>query len=147
MEYRTVGATGVRVSPLCVGTMAFGADADEQTSTEMFHRVREAGINFFDTADVYAGGASEEILGKLVAHHRDEVVLASKVFHPTGQDPTRRGCRAGTSSGPRRRACAGWVRAGSTSTSSTPSMSAPRSRRRCAPWTTCSGRGRSSTRR
>jgi aryl-alcohol dehydrogenase-like predicted oxidoreductase len=51
MDYVTVGSTGVQVSPLCFGTMSFGSEADEQTSAEMFHRVREAGINFFDTAD------------------------------------------------------------------------------------------------
>jgi aryl-alcohol dehydrogenase-like predicted oxidoreductase len=91
MDYRTVGSTGVQVSPLCFGTMSFGAEADEQTSAEMFHRVREAGINFFDTADVYSGGASEQILGKLVAGCRDELVLASKVFYPTGQDVNAQG--------------------------------------------------------
>jgi aryl-alcohol dehydrogenase-like predicted oxidoreductase len=91
MDYRIVGSTGVQVSPLCFGTMSFGAEADEQTSAEMFHRVREAGINFFDTADVYSAGASEEILGKLVADCRDEVVLASKVFYPTGQDVNAQG--------------------------------------------------------
>ena len=60
MDYATVGSTGVQVSPLCFGTMSFGSEADEQTSTEMFHRVREAGINFFDTADAYGDGASEK---------------------------------------------------------------------------------------
>lgn len=91
MQYVTVGATGVRVLPLCFGTMSFGAEADEQTSAEMFHRVREVGVNFFDTADVYAGGASEEILGRLIADCRDEVVLTSKVFWPTSSDVNARG--------------------------------------------------------
>jgi aryl-alcohol dehydrogenase-like predicted oxidoreductase len=67
MEYQTVGSTGVQVSPLCFGTMSFGTEADQDVSAQMFHRVREAGINFFDTADVYGQGASEQILGKLVA--------------------------------------------------------------------------------
>jgi aryl-alcohol dehydrogenase-like predicted oxidoreductase len=61
MRYVTVGSTGLQVSPLCFGTMSFGSEADETTSAAMFHRVREKGINFFDTADVYGGGASEEI--------------------------------------------------------------------------------------
>ncbi|HWH98792.1 MAG TPA: aldo/keto reductase, partial [Propionibacteriaceae bacterium] len=86
MDYVTVGSTGVQVSPLCFGTMSFDSEADEQTSTEMLHRVREAGINFFDTADVYGDGASEKILGTLISDCRDEVVLGSKGLHPTGQD-------------------------------------------------------------
>ena len=86
MEYVPVGSTGVRVSPLCFGTMSFGSDADEETSAAMFRRVRDAGINFFDTADVYGAGASETILGKLIAGSRDELVITSKVFFPTGSD-------------------------------------------------------------
>jgi aryl-alcohol dehydrogenase-like predicted oxidoreductase len=86
MEYVTVGGTGVRVSPLCFGTMSFGSEADEATSGEMFARCRDAGINFFDTANVYGGGASETILGKLIAGSRDELVISSKVFFPTGGD-------------------------------------------------------------
>ncbi|WP_284981397.1 aldo/keto reductase [Arthrobacter sp. efr-133-TYG-118] len=91
MQYTTVGRTGVRVSPLCFGTMSFGSEADEQASADMFHRAREKGINFFDTADVYGGGRSEEILGKLVSDSRDEVVIASKVFYPTGADINAQG--------------------------------------------------------
>ena len=86
MEYVTVGGTGVRVSPLCFGTMSFGSEADEATSGEMFARCRDAGINFFDTANVYGGGASETILGKLIAGSRDDLVITSKVFFPTGSD-------------------------------------------------------------
>ena len=82
MQHVTVGATGVRVSPLCFGTMSFGGDADEQESGKMFARAREAGVNFFDTADVY--GPSEEILGRLIAEDRDELVITSKVGFPTG---------------------------------------------------------------
>ncbi|MEU6642886.1 aldo/keto reductase [Saccharomonospora sp. NPDC046836] len=91
MNYVTAGATGVQVSPLCFGTMSFGSEADEQASAEMFHRVRDAGINFFDTADVYGQGAAEEILGELIADCRDDVVIASKVFYPTGADVNARG--------------------------------------------------------
>jgi len=91
MRYVTVGSTGVQVSTLCFGTMSFGDEADETTSAAMFHRVREKGINFFDTADIYAGGASEEILGGLVADCRDELVLTSKVFFPTGDGPNDAG--------------------------------------------------------
>lgn len=91
MEYRYLGKTGVQVSALCFGTMSFGGDADEETSTAMFHRCREAGINFFDCANVYAGGRSEEILGQLIADCRDEVIITSKVYFPTGDDINAKG--------------------------------------------------------
>ena len=79
MEYRLLGRVGVRVSALCFGTMSFGGDADETTSMAMYARCREAGINFFDCANVYASGRSESILGQLMSGHRDELVIASKV--------------------------------------------------------------------
>jgi len=91
MEYRTLGRTGVQVSRLCFGTMSFGGDADETASAAMFHRCREVGINFFDTADVYNGGRSEEILGKLIADCRDEIILTSKVHFPMSEDVNARG--------------------------------------------------------
>ena len=84
MEYRFLGNTGVKVSSLCFGTMSFGGDADEATSAAMYERCRDAGINFFDCADVYAGGRSEEILGQLMKGHRDELVIATKVFGRMG---------------------------------------------------------------
>jgi aryl-alcohol dehydrogenase-like predicted oxidoreductase len=86
MEYRILGNTGVKVSELCFGTMSFGGDADESTSAAMFHRCREAGINFFDCANVYQGGRSEEILGELISEYRDQVVITSKVYFPMGDD-------------------------------------------------------------
>ncbi|WP_423798436.1 aldo/keto reductase [Neobacillus sp. SAB-20_R2A] len=89
MEYHTVGKTGIQVSNLCFGAMSFGGDADEETSKAMYKRCREAGINFFDTADVY--GRSEEILGECIAHERDEIVLTSKVFWNTSADVNARG--------------------------------------------------------
>lgn len=85
MEYRVLGRTGVKVSQLCFGTMSFGKEADEETSAAMFHRCREVGINFFDCANVYADGRSEEILGELIADCRDEVVITTKVGFPTGE--------------------------------------------------------------
>jgi aryl-alcohol dehydrogenase-like predicted oxidoreductase len=91
MEYRFLGRTGVRVSALGFGTMSFGGDADEAMSAAMFARCRDAGVNLFDCADVYAKGRSEEILGRLIAGCRDEVVLASKAYFPTGADPNARG--------------------------------------------------------
>ena len=86
MEYKLLGNTGVKVSTLCFGTMSFGGDADEKTSAAMFKRCRDTGINFFDCANVYAGGRSEEILGDLIAGCRDELVITSKVFGSIGSD-------------------------------------------------------------
>jgi aryl-alcohol dehydrogenase-like predicted oxidoreductase len=86
MEYKFLGNTGVRVSQLCFGTMSFGGDADAETSAAMFHRCREVGINFFDCADVYQDGRSEEILGRLIAGSRDELIITSKVYFPTSDD-------------------------------------------------------------
>ena len=79
MKYKLLGNTGVRVSSLCFGTMSFGGDADEDVAASLFHRCREAGINFFDCANVYQKGRAEEILGKLIAGERDELVITSKV--------------------------------------------------------------------
>jgi aryl-alcohol dehydrogenase-like predicted oxidoreductase len=74
----------MQVSQLCFGTMSFGGDADEATAAAMFHQCRDAGINFFDCANVYAEGRSEEILGRLIADCRDELVITSKVFGSMG---------------------------------------------------------------
>lgn len=91
MEYRFLGRTGVRVSQLAFGTMSFGGDADEATSAALFARARDAGINLMDCADVYNGGRSEEILGKLIAGCRDELVLTTKAYFPTSRDRNARG--------------------------------------------------------
>jgi aryl-alcohol dehydrogenase-like predicted oxidoreductase len=91
MDYRLLGRTGVKVSQLCFGTMSFGGDADEAESEKMYRRCREAGINFFDSANVYSGGRSEEILGKLIASERDDLVITSKVFGSMGDDINNRG--------------------------------------------------------
>jgi aryl-alcohol dehydrogenase-like predicted oxidoreductase len=91
MQYKFLGNTGVKVSSLCFGTMTFGWQADEETSTALFQRCREAGINFFDCANVYAGGRSEEILGGLIADCRDQIVLTSKFYGVTGEDVNARG--------------------------------------------------------
>lgn len=79
MNYRLLGNTGVTVSSLCFGTMSFGGDADETTSAAMYARCREAGVSFFDCANVYGRGRAEELLGKFMAGHRDELVITSKV--------------------------------------------------------------------
>ncbi len=91
MQYVNFGKTGVKVSQLCFGTMSFGAEADEQMSGRMFHRCREAGMNFFDCADVYSDGTAEEILGRLMDGCRDEIVLTTKVCGPMPGDVNARG--------------------------------------------------------
>jgi aryl-alcohol dehydrogenase-like predicted oxidoreductase len=91
VQFTTLGRTGITVSRLCMGTMTFGREADEATSAALFARCRDAGINFFDTANVYSGGRSEEILGRLIASARDEIVLTSKVHFPVGPDLNARG--------------------------------------------------------
>lgn len=91
MDMKLLGRTGIHVSPLCFGTMSFGGDADEAMSAELYRATRDAGINFYDCADVYVGGRSEEILGKLVSHERDEIVLTTKCHGPMGDGPNNRG--------------------------------------------------------
>lgn len=91
MEMKWLGKTGVRVSALAFGTMSFGGDADPSESAELYAACRDAGINHFDTADMYSRGESERILGKLIAHERDAIVLASKAYFPMGDDPNMRG--------------------------------------------------------
>lgn len=91
MQYKSLGNTGVKVSTLCFGTMSFGGDADEEMSQAMFDRCRDAGINFYDCANVYQAGRSEEILGQLIKECRDEVVITTKASFPMGQDVNARG--------------------------------------------------------
>jgi aryl-alcohol dehydrogenase-like predicted oxidoreductase len=93
MQLRTIGRTGVHVSPLCLGAMMFGAwgNTDHDDSVKIIRRALDAGINFVDTADVYSAGESEEIVGKALAGRRDEVVLATKVHGGMGPGANSRG--------------------------------------------------------
>jgi aryl-alcohol dehydrogenase-like predicted oxidoreductase len=93
MELRTLGATGVKVSPLCLGAMMFGAwgNPDHDDSIRIIHAALDAGVNFVDTADVYGRGESEEIVGKALKGRRDDVVLATKVHGTMGDDPNQFG--------------------------------------------------------
>src|SRR3954465_13359859 len=93
MEYRTLGRTGVHVSPLCLGAMMFGAwgNTDHDDSIRIIHKALDAGINFVDTADLYSRGESEEIVGKALKGRREHVVLATKVNGAMGEDPNQRG--------------------------------------------------------
>ncbi len=91
MDYRVLGRTGVQVSQLCFGTMSFGGDADPAASAAMYRACREAGINFFDSANNYNEGRSEEILGSLMRGEREDLVVATKCFTPVGKDLNARG--------------------------------------------------------
>jgi aryl-alcohol dehydrogenase-like predicted oxidoreductase len=93
MQYRPLGRTGIQVSPYCLGAMMFGkmANPDHDECVRMIHKALDFGINFIDTADMYSHGESEEIVGKALKGRWDHVVLATKAFHPMGDDPNRRG--------------------------------------------------------
>jgi aryl-alcohol dehydrogenase-like predicted oxidoreductase len=100
MDYVNLGSTGLKVSRICFGTMTYGSKKwrewvlDEEESRPFIKSALEAGINFFDTADMYSVGASEEVLGRALVDFgpsRDRLVIATKVFHPLGDDPNQRG--------------------------------------------------------
>jgi len=91
MNHPFLGRTGLRISPLVMGTMSFGGDADSATSEALFRRALDAGINTFDCANVYAKGRSEELLGQFSKGLRDQLVLTTKAYFPTGPGPNERG--------------------------------------------------------
>ena len=100
MEYVNLGSTGLKVSQLCLGTMTYGSKKwrewilEEAEARPFFRRAIEAGINFFDTADIYSVGVSEEVTGRALKEFgpsRDKLVIATKVFNPMGDDPNQRG--------------------------------------------------------
>jgi aryl-alcohol dehydrogenase-like predicted oxidoreductase len=100
MQYVKLGSAGLKVSRLCLGTMTYGSSKwrpwvlDEEASRPLIKQALEAGINFFDTADMYSLGASEEVLGRALKDFgpaRDKLVIATKVFYPVGDDPNQRG--------------------------------------------------------
>ncbi|MGH3122552.1 MAG: aldo/keto reductase [Streptosporangiaceae bacterium] len=93
MQTRVLGSTGVKVSPLCLGAMMFGAwgNTDHDESIRIIHRALDAGISFIDTADVYSAGESEEIVGKALAGRREHIVLATKAHGTMGADPNQQG--------------------------------------------------------
>lgn len=93
MQYRSLGRTGIKVSPYCLGAMMFGAvgNSDHDDSIRIIHKALDAGINFVDTADAYSLGESEEIVGKALKGRRNNIVLATKAHHPMGDDPNQQG--------------------------------------------------------
>ncbi len=91
MDYRNLGKAGVRVSPVCLGTMMFGGPTSEADSTSIMHKAIDQGINFFDTANMYSTGGSETVVGKALVDRRDKVVLATKGRAPMGDGPNDAG--------------------------------------------------------
>lgn len=100
MQYVNLGSTGLKVSRICLGTMTYGSSKwrpwvlDEEASRPLIKQALEGGINFFDTADMYSLGASEEVLGRALKDFgptRDKLVIATKVYYPVGDDPNQRG--------------------------------------------------------
>src|SRR5205085_9839615 len=100
MDYVNIGSTGLKVSRICLGTMTYGSKKwrqwvlEEEESRPFIRRALELGINFFDTADMYSLGASEEVVGRALKDFgpsRDRVVIATKVFNPMGDDPNQKG--------------------------------------------------------
>ena len=91
MQYRTLGQSGVKVSPLCLGTMMFGGPTEEAAAHRIIDAAADQGVNFIDTANVYEGGRSEEIVGRGIAARRRHWVLATKLANPAGPGPNDRG--------------------------------------------------------
>ena len=91
MDYRNLGRSGLKVSPLCLGTMMFGGATDEPTAQRIIAKAREAGVNFIDSADAYNGGRSEEVTGRAISNQRDQWVLATKLANPMGEGPNMGG--------------------------------------------------------
>jgi aryl-alcohol dehydrogenase (NADP+) len=91
VDYRNLGRCGLKVSPICLGTMMFGGATDEPTAARIIAKAREAGINFIDSADAYNAGRSEEVSGRAIAPERDRWVLATKLANPMGRGPNERG--------------------------------------------------------
>ncbi len=91
MQYRTLGRSGLKVSPLCLGTMMFGGPTDEATARRIIDGAADQGVNFIDTANVYEQGRSEEIVGRGITARRRHWVLATKLANPAGPGPNDRG--------------------------------------------------------
>ena len=91
MDYRYLGRSALRVSPLCLGTMMFGGATDEPTAGRIIDKARDRGINFLDTADLYNGGASEEVVGRCIRQHRNHWVVATKFGHRMSGEPNEGG--------------------------------------------------------
>src|SRR3979409_2157629 len=91
MQYRQLGRSGLKISPMCLGTMMFGGPTDEATSARIVAKAREAGVNFIDTADAYSTGNSEQVVGRAITNSRQNWVPATKPPNPMSEDPNQTG--------------------------------------------------------
>ena len=91
MQYRSLGRSSLKVSPICLGTMMFGGPTDEATSERIVAKALDAGVNFIDTADAYNGGHSERVLGRAISSNRQDWILGTKLANPMGDDPNQSG--------------------------------------------------------
>src|SRR6201992_3916874 len=91
MQYRSLGRSGLKISPICLGTMMFGGPADEATSTRIVAKAREAGVTFIDTADAYNDGNSEQVVGRAISNSRQNWIVATKLANPMSDDPNQGG--------------------------------------------------------
>jgi aryl-alcohol dehydrogenase (NADP+) len=91
MEYRSLGQSGLKISPLCLGTMMFGGPTDEPTAGRITAKAKDQGVNFIDTADGYTGGKSEEVVGRAIGNRRHDWVLATKLGNVRGSWPNHGG--------------------------------------------------------
>ena len=132
MEYTNLKGTGLKVSRFCLGTMTFGDQTAEPEARQIVDCALEQGVNFFDTADGYTGGLSEQILGRALEGRRENAVIATKVTNPTGPGVVRAGgastsCRTSSAAYPR---CGRTISTSTTSTARTPTRLPKRSLRR-----------------
>ena len=143
MRTRRLGSSDLEVTVVGLGCNNFGGRIDEAAAHAVIDAALDAGVTFFDTADVYGNrGGSEEIIGRALAGRRDQVVLATKFGHDLGDGETARGARARTSARRSRPRCGACRRTGSTSTSTTAPTASRRSRRRSRRCTSSSRRAR-----
>src|SRR5437764_12549934 len=91
MQYRPLGRSGLKISPICLGTMMFGGPTHRATSARLVAKARESGVDFIDTADAYSSGNSEQVVGRAISNRRDSWVLATKLANAMGDDPNRAG--------------------------------------------------------
>ena len=93
MQYRQLGRSGLKISPICLGTMMFGGPTDEATSSRIVAKAREAGINFIDSADAYNGGQSEQVVGRAISNNRHNWILRPSSPTRSATIPIAAGCR------------------------------------------------------
>src|SRR3954452_12564095 len=91
MQHRSLGRSGLKISPICLGTMMVGGPSDEAPSSRIVAKAAEAGVNVIDSADAYNGGRSEQVVGRAISNSRQHWILATKLANQIGDDPNRGG--------------------------------------------------------